>query len=161
MSVPRRVRLGDPLPTRVLLAAALAIALWAAAPPALAQSTGERIVGDWAESLRGLGARVDWAGLSHADGEDRLDLRDVAIEFPDPVGGTLRLAIPSASFVGLADRAEGGFIARAIRLPRLSVKASGGNGEVEVEIAEGVKVRVVKSTISQVVSKTEPAATAN
>ena len=32
------------------------------------------------------------------------------------------------------------------------------DGEVEVEIADGVKVRVVKSTISQVVSKTEPAA---
>ena len=30
-------------------------------------------------------------------------------------------------------------------------------GEVEVEIADGVKVRVVQSTISQVVSKTEPA----
>ncbi|MFN0115931.1 MAG: preprotein translocase subunit YajC [Paracoccaceae bacterium] len=31
------------------------------------------------------------------------------------------------------------------------------DGEVEVEIATGVKVRVVKSTISQVLSKTEPA----
>ena len=30
-------------------------------------------------------------------------------------------------------------------------------GEVEVEIAPSVKVRVVKSTITQVVSKTEPA----
>ena len=30
-------------------------------------------------------------------------------------------------------------------------------GEVEVEIANGVKVRVVTSTISQVLSKTEPA----
>lgn len=29
--------------------------------------------------------------------------------------------------------------------------------EVEVELAEGVKVRVVKSTIAQVLSKTEPA----
>ena len=29
--------------------------------------------------------------------------------------------------------------------------------EVEVEIAEGVKVRVVQATISQVLSKTEPA----
>ena len=29
--------------------------------------------------------------------------------------------------------------------------------EVEVELAEGVKVRVVKHTISQVMSKTEPA----
>lgn len=31
------------------------------------------------------------------------------------------------------------------------------DNEVEVELAEGVKVRVVKSTIAQVVSKTEPA----
>jgi preprotein translocase subunit YajC len=31
------------------------------------------------------------------------------------------------------------------------------DGEIEVEIAEGVKVRVVKSTIAQVLSKTEPA----
>ena len=30
------------------------------------------------------------------------------------------------------------------------------DGEVEVEIAEGVRVRVVKQTISAVVSKTEP-----
>ncbi|CUH62397.1 preprotein translocase subunit YajC [Thalassovita gelatinovora] len=32
------------------------------------------------------------------------------------------------------------------------------DNEVEVELAEGIKVRVVKSTIAQVVSKTEPAA---
>ena len=32
------------------------------------------------------------------------------------------------------------------------------DGIVEVEIAEGVKIRVVKSTISQVINKTEPAA---
>lgn len=31
------------------------------------------------------------------------------------------------------------------------------DNEVEVELAEGVKVRVVQSTISQVISKTEPA----
>ena len=31
------------------------------------------------------------------------------------------------------------------------------DGEVEIEIATGVKVRVVKSTIAQVLSKTEPA----
>ena len=29
--------------------------------------------------------------------------------------------------------------------------------EIEVEIAQGVKVRVVKSTVAQVLSKTEPA----
>ncbi len=32
------------------------------------------------------------------------------------------------------------------------------DAEVEVEIAEGVRVRVIRSTISQVLSKTEPAA---
>ena len=32
------------------------------------------------------------------------------------------------------------------------------DGELEVEIAEGVRVRVVRSTIAQVLSKTEPAA---
>ena len=31
------------------------------------------------------------------------------------------------------------------------------DGEIEVEIAEGVKVRVVKSTIAQVLNKTAPA----
>ncbi len=31
------------------------------------------------------------------------------------------------------------------------------DGEIEVEVATGVKVRVVKSTIAQVLSKTEPA----
>ncbi|MET4103629.1 preprotein translocase subunit YajC [Roseovarius sp. MBR-78] len=29
--------------------------------------------------------------------------------------------------------------------------------EIEVELAEGVKVRVVRSTVAQVISKTEPA----
>lgn len=32
------------------------------------------------------------------------------------------------------------------------------DGEIEVEIAEGVRVRVIKSTIVTVLSKTEPAA---
>lgn len=35
------------------------------------------------------------------------------------------------------------------------------DGEVEVELAEGVKVRVVRSTISTVLNKTEPAANSN
>lgn len=34
----------------------------------------------------------------------------------------------------------------------------GENNEVQVEIADGVKVRVLRSTISTVVSKTEPVA---
>ena len=37
-------------------------------------------------------------------------------------------------------------------------KVKEGEDEVEVEIANGVKVRVVKSTILSVASKTEPAA---
>jgi len=32
------------------------------------------------------------------------------------------------------------------------------DGEVEVELGEGIKVRVVRSTIAQVLNKTEPAA---
>ncbi|MBN7784014.1 MULTISPECIES: preprotein translocase subunit YajC [Ponticoccus] len=31
------------------------------------------------------------------------------------------------------------------------------NNEIEVEVAEGVRLRVVKSTVAQVLSKTEPA----
>ena len=39
-------------------------------------------------------------------------------------------------------------------------KVKEGESEVEVEIAEGIKVRVVRSSIAQVLSKTEPAAAA-
>lgn len=36
-------------------------------------------------------------------------------------------------------------------------KVKEGGNEIEVEIAEGVKVRVVQNTIAQVLNKTEPA----
>lgn len=36
-------------------------------------------------------------------------------------------------------------------------KVSDEKGEIEVELAQGVKVRVVRSTVAQVTSKTEPA----
>ncbi len=36
-------------------------------------------------------------------------------------------------------------------------KVKEGENEIEVEIADNVKVRVVKSTIAQVLNKTEPA----
>ena len=45
---------------------------------------------------------------------------------------------------------QGGIVGKVIKVKE--------DGEVEVEIAEGVKVRVVKGTIAQVLSKTEPAA---
>lgn len=45
---------------------------------------------------------------------------------------------------------QGGLIGKVSRVK--------DDGEIEVEIASGVKVRVVKSTLAQVLSKTEPAA---
>ena len=45
---------------------------------------------------------------------------------------------------------QGGIIAKVVKVNE--------DGVVEVEIAEGVKVRVLKHTITQVMSKTEPAA---
>ena len=44
---------------------------------------------------------------------------------------------------------QGGMIGKVVKVKE--------DGEVEVEIADGVKVRVVQSTIATVVSKTEPA----
>ena len=44
---------------------------------------------------------------------------------------------------------QGGVIGKVVKVK--------DDGEVEVEIADGVKIRVVQSTIASVVSKTEPA----
>ncbi|AWI83262.1 preprotein translocase subunit YajC [Alloyangia pacifica] len=44
---------------------------------------------------------------------------------------------------------QGGLIGKVVKVKE--------GGEVEVEIAEGVKVRVIQSTVAQVLSKTEPA----
>jgi preprotein translocase subunit YajC len=44
---------------------------------------------------------------------------------------------------------QGGIVGKVIKVR--------DDGEVEVEIADGVKVRVIKSTLANVVSKTEPA----
>lgn len=44
---------------------------------------------------------------------------------------------------------QGGMIGKVVKVK--------DDGEIEVEIADGVKVRVVQSTIATVVSKTEPA----
>ena len=44
---------------------------------------------------------------------------------------------------------QGGVIGKVVKVK--------DDGELEVEIADGVKVRVVQSTIATVVSKTEPA----
>ncbi|SEO25652.1 protein translocase subunit yajC [Salinihabitans flavidus] len=44
---------------------------------------------------------------------------------------------------------QGGLIGKVVKVKE--------DNELEVEIAEGVKVRVVQATIAQVLSKTEPA----
>ena len=44
---------------------------------------------------------------------------------------------------------QGGIVGKVVKVRE--------DGEVEVEIAEGVKVRVIKSTLADVKSKTEPA----
>ena len=44
---------------------------------------------------------------------------------------------------------QGGLIGKVVKVKE--------DGEIEVEIADGVKVRVVQATIATVVSKTEPA----
>ena len=45
---------------------------------------------------------------------------------------------------------QGGLVAKVTKVK--------DDGEVEAEIADGVKVRVIKATIAQVLNKTEPAA---
>lgn len=45
---------------------------------------------------------------------------------------------------------QGGLVGKVVKVR--------DDAEVEVEIADGVKVRVIKSTLANVVSKTEPAA---
>jgi preprotein translocase subunit YajC len=47
---------------------------------------------------------------------------------------------------------QGGLIGKVVKVKE--------NKELELELAEGVKVRVVQSTIAQVLSKTEPASEA-
>ncbi|WP_136637536.1 preprotein translocase subunit YajC [Pseudooceanicola onchidii] len=44
---------------------------------------------------------------------------------------------------------QGGIIGKVVKVRE--------DGEVEVEIADGVKIRVIKSTLADVKSKTEPA----
>ena len=44
---------------------------------------------------------------------------------------------------------QGGLIGKGVKVK--------DDGEIEVELAENVKVRVVKATIAQVLNKTEPA----
>ncbi len=44
---------------------------------------------------------------------------------------------------------QGGIIGKVVKVK--------DDGELEVEVADGVKIRVIQSTIATVISKTEPA----
>ncbi|MEO9653027.1 MAG: preprotein translocase subunit YajC [Roseobacter sp.] len=44
---------------------------------------------------------------------------------------------------------QGGIVGKVVKVK--------DDGEIEVEIAEGVKIRVIQNTIATVISKTEPA----
>lgn len=48
---------------------------------------------------------------------------------------------------------QGGIVGKVVKVKE--------DGEIEVEIADGVKVRVIKATVAQVLNKTEPAQGAN
>ncbi|NRA99117.1 MAG: preprotein translocase subunit YajC [Rhodobacteraceae bacterium] len=48
---------------------------------------------------------------------------------------------------------QGGLIGKVVKVK----EAEGQVPELEVEVADGVKVRVVRSTVAQVLNKTEPA----
>lgn len=125
-------------PTAGALVAAvlLMIAVLAAPGAAHAQSTAERIVTGWAESLRAAGATVTWAGLAHSSGDDRLELRNVEIGATDGLGNSWKIAVPSAVFVALADRAEGGFTARAVTAAKATLETSGKDGKARIDVLD-------------------------
>lgn len=122
---------------RAPLLAVLAVGLLAALP-ARAQSPGERIVGAWAERLRGAGSTVEWSGLAQSLGEDRVELRDLVVTVPAGEARSTRLVVPSAVFVGLAERPEGGFTARSVTVPAMTVTPSNAAAELH---ATGLEIR--------------------
>ncbi len=126
----------SPHPGALVAAVLLVIGLSVASGTARAQSSAERIVGGWADGLRAGGARVAWTGLSHSTGDDRLELRNVEIEAADGFGNSWKLAIPSAVFVALADRVEGGFTASAVTAARASLETSGKDGGARIEFVD-------------------------
>ena len=68
------------------------------------------------------------------------------------LGGTRQARLLADELVAAGDQVvtSGGLIGKVTRV-------DDQKNEIEVEIAPNVRVRVVRSTVSQVVSKTEPA----
>ena len=128
------------IPRSAPVLAALAIVVLSALP-AGAQSAGERILTGWADALRGAGHTVEWGGLSQSLTEDRIELRDLVVTVPTGAGHTTRIAVPGAVFFGLAERPEGGFTARSVTVPNLTVTPSTGAAELhatDLEIRDAV-----------------------
>lgn len=134
--VRRRPVSNRPRHAGLLATLAIGLAVSLGATPAAAQSTAERLIGEWATLWRGAGRTVDWSGLSRAMGEDRVELRDVAISWPVERGEPIRITAPSLSFVGLADRTGGGFTLTRLVAPRLSLTAKRDGETIELVLAD-------------------------
>ena len=89
-----------------------------------------------------VGHRSDW-GVALASDEQPAAL--VYAHDADDVSRALEICTHHACPVVT----QGGLIGKVAKVKE--------DNEIEVEVADGVKVRVVKSTIAQVLTKTEPA----
>ena len=137
MSFVRRRSATEPRRRAGLLATlAIGLAVSLGAAPAAAQSTAERLIGEWAGAWRAAGRTVDWGGLSRAMGEDRVELRDLAISWPLAGDEPIRITAPSLSFVGLADRDGGGFTLTRLTAPRLSLTTERSGEKIELVLAD-------------------------
>lgn len=144
-------RIGDPmialprppLAARMRLGLAALAVLASLTGPARAQSVAERIVGDWAESLRASGRGVEWSGLARSEAGDRLELRDLVVTLPAAADRATRIEIPSLTVVGLAERGDGGVAFASLVVPRLTLTGRSGDEDgvlrlADVEIVDAV-----------------------
>lgn len=135
MSVARRA--APSRRRRAGVAFLLAAATFLAVAPARALD-GEAVIARWAEDLRATGLRVGWGALARTAAEDRLELAGLEIAGDGADGSAWSLRAPTVVFVGLATRAEGGFVARAIDVPRLDLGRDDGSLRLE---ATGIEQR--------------------
>lgn len=118
----------------LLAAALLALPAPLGISPARAESPSERLVASWAETIRASGATVEWSGLSRAEAEDRVDLRDLIVTTTG--NAPLRVEIPALTLGGLAERTEGGFTARAVSAPVLIVSSTASGPKSTLRVVD-------------------------
>lgn len=124
---------------------ALAAAIWlvtaAAQGIARAETAGERVVSAWAEAIRASGRQIAWRGLV-ADGEgERIELADVVVTETRDGVERLRVTIPSLVLVGAA-APDGGFAARSVTAPTVSIEGRSGD-ETHRVLIDGVDLAEV------------------